>query len=491
MTPIKLSELLEKSAVPDILISGLALDSRKVQPGDLFFACQGTTLDGRHFIDDAIAKGVSAILVDGKDETTPITYRQSVPVIAIHQLNQQISAIAGRFYHEPANSMDIIGVTGTNGKTSCTYFIASVLQQLGMPCGVIGTMGHGLYGDIQSGGLTTPDAMSVQRILAEFKQQGAKHVAMEVSSHSLMQGRVEAIPFKVSVFTNLTQDHLDYHGTMEAYGAAKRRLFAELTTQYAVINQDDSFGRTLIETLPHKKNIISYGLEKSTFVDSVYATDVTLDHGIRAHVVTPWGEGELQTTLMGQFNLSNVLAMLGVLGVLGIPLPKSLACLKNLSPVPGRMETLGGHEQPMVVVDYSHTPDSLEKALLALRPHCRGQLYCVFGCGGDRDRGKRPKMAAIAERLADHVIVTDDNPRTEDPDLIVADIMQGFKDPEKIIIQHDRSKAIYYGIQYAQRGDCVLIAGKGAETYQQIGENKIPFSDVEQVREILNARLAL
>ncbi len=491
MNQLKLSELLEKSILPDdISVSGLALDSRKVQPGDLFFACQGTALDGRRFIDDAIAKGARAVLVDAEGESAPIVYRQAVPIIAIDQLNQHISAIAGRFYHDPANAMDIIGVTGTNGKTSCTYFIASVLQQLGMPCGVIGTMGHGLYGDIQSGGLTTPDAMSVQRILAEFKQQGAKHVAMEVSSHSLVQGRVEAIPFKVGVFTNLTQDHLDYHGTMEAYGAAKRRLFAELATQHAVINQDDVFGRTLIETLLPQKNIISYGLQKSTLVDSVYAENVTLDHGIRAHVVTPWGEGELVTALMGQFNLSNVLAVLAVLGVLGIPLAKSLACLKNLRSVPGRMETLGGHEQPLVVVDYSHTPDSLEKALLALRPHCRGQLYCVFGCGGNRDRGKRPKMAAIAEQLADYVIVTDDNPRTEDAAEIVADIMQGFRSPEKIIIQHDRSKAIYYGIQYAQRGDCVLIAGKGAETYQQIGENKIPFSDVEQVREILNARLA-
>jgi UDP-N-acetylmuramoyl-L-alanyl-D-glutamate--2,6-diaminopimelate ligase len=231
-------------------------------------------------------------------------------------------------------------------------------------------------------------------------------------------------------------------------------------------------------------------LQKSTLVDSVFATDIKLDHGISAHVVTPWGEGELETVLMGQFNLSNVLAVLAVLGVLKIPLATALACLKNLRPVPGRMETVGGHEQPLVVVDYSHTPDSLEKALQALRPHCRGQLYCVFGCGGDRDKGKRPLMAAIAERNADHVIVTDDNPRMEDPGQIVADIMQGFLHPEKIIVQHDRSKAIYYSIQYAQRGDCVLIAGKGAETYQLIGENKIPFSDVEQVREMLNARLA-
>lgn len=490
MTPMFLSELLQQSLPDSILVSGIALDSRRVQSGDLFFACQGTALDGKRFIDDAIAAGASAVLVDATGQAESIIYRSSIPIVAIPHLNKQISAIAGRFYGNPAHSMEIIGVTGTNGKTSCTYFIASVLQQLGIPCGVIGTMGHGIYGDIKSGGLTTPDAASVQRILAEFKAQGVKHVAMEVSSHSLMQGRVEAIPFKVGVLTNLTQDHLDYHRTMEAYGAAKKRLFTELNTQYAVINQDDEFGQTLIENLPNKKNIIAYGLKKSDLTSSVFATEVRLNHGIEAHVVTPWGEGELTTVLMGQFNLNNVLAVLAVLGILQIPLTQALACLKNLSSVPGRMQSFGGHEQPLVVVDYSHTPDSLQKALEALRPHCRGQLYCVFGCGGDRDRGKRPQMAAIAERLADHVIVTDDNPRSEDPKQIVAEIMQGFVHPEKIIIQHDRSKAIYYGIQYAQRGDCVLIAGKGAETYQQIGENKIPFSDVEQVREILDARLA-
>ena len=488
MSSIKLSELLEKPiSGKDVLISGLTLDSRQVQTGDLFFACQGTSVDGRLFINEALQKGARAVLVEGPDA---FSLNEGVPIISIPHLSHQISAIAARFYHHPAQSMEIIGVTGTSSKTSCTYFLAQVLQQLGHPCGVIGTMGHGIYGDIKSAGLTTPDAITVQRILAEFEAQGVKYVAMEVSSHSLMQGRVEAVPFKVGVFTNLTQDHLDYHGTMDAYGAAKRRLFADLSTQYAVINQDDPFGRTLINALPNKKNMIAYGLQKSTLVDSVFAEQVKLDYGMSAHVVTPWGEGELQTTLIGRFNLSNVLAVLAVLGTLKIPLTAALACLKNIRSVPGRMEMMGGNEQPLVVVDYSHKPDSLEKALQALRPHCRGKLYCVFGCGGDRDRGKRPLMAAIAERFADHVIVTDDNPRTENPEQIVADIMRGFVHPEKIIVQHDRSQAIRNSIQYAQRGDCVLIAGKGAETYQQIGERKIPFSDVEQVREMLDARLA-
>lgn len=491
MPHVKLSELLEKS-IPsgDVLISGLTLDSRAVHTGDLFFAYQGTSVDSRLFIDQAIDNGASAILVDTDSESLPFIFRGSVPIVSIPHLTHQISAIAGRFYQNPAQSMEIIGVTGTNGKTSCTYFLASVLEQLSKRCGVIGTLGYGVYGDIQFNGLTTPDAITVQRVLSEFKVKQVNYVAMEVSSHSLSQGRVDAIPFKVGVFTNLTQDHLDYHGTMDSYGAAKKRLFDELSTQHAVINHDDAFGQALITELHHKKNIIAYGLKKSTLVDSVFAENVRLHHGIHAHVVTPWGEGEIETALMGQFNLHNILAVIAVLGVLNIPLKEILACLKNIKAVPGRMEVFGGHEQPLVVVDYSHTPDSLEKALQALRPHCHGRLFCVFGCGGDRDRGKRPLMAAIAERYADHVIVTDDNPRTEDPQQIVKDIMQGFVEPKKIIVQHDRSKAIYNSIQYAQRGDCILIAGKGAETYQQIGEKKIPFSDVEQVREMLNARLA-
>ncbi len=483
MKSIKLSDLLDRSLPPyDVLITGLSLDSRKVQPGDLFFAFQGTSQDGRQFIDEAIKKGAHAVLAETDQVLQLPVVRHNVPIISFRDLKHYVSEIAGRFYQNAAESMTLIGVTGTNGKTSCTYFLASILKQLAQPCGVIGTLGYGIYDDIQTSGMTTPDAITIQRILAEFKEQKTQYVAMEVSSHSLSQARVEALPFTVGIFTNLTQDHLDYHGTMEAYGAAKKRLFENLKTKYAVINADDPFSQTLMEAFPNKKNLLTYSTHASA---SVYATQVKLDHGIRAHIVTPWGEGELQTSLMGQFNLSNVLAVITALGILKIPLETILTCFKKVKSVPGRMETVGGHEQPLVVVDYSHTPDSLEKALQALRPHCQGKLFCVFGCGGDRDRGKRPLMAAIAERCADHVIVTDDNPRTEDPEQIVADILKGFVHPEKIIVQHDRSKAIYNSIQYAQRGDCVLIAGKGAETYQQIGEVKIPFSDIEQVNRCL------
>ncbi len=497
---IKLSDLLYDicDQIEEILpkkiinITGLALDSRQVKSGDLFFAYQGTQLDGRKFIDDAIQKGAYCILMETVSSTIEIYYKDSVPIISIFNLKNKINEIAARFYSYPANKLKIMGVTGTSGKTSCTHFLAEILEQLNVSCGLIGSLGNGIYGDIQPSGLTTPDAITLQKIFSECVLKSANYVAMEVSSHSLDQGRVKNIPFFIGVFTNLTHDHLDYHETMESYGAAKKILFDSPLTEYAVINSDDPFGQTLITSFANKKNIIAYGMQKTKIANSipfVRAENIQLEHEIRAHVVTPWGEGELQAPLMGQFNLSNVLAVIAVLGLLKIPLSTILHCVAKLTPVPGRMQVVGGQEQPLVVVDHSHKPDSLEKVLLALRPHCKGQLYCVFGCGGDRDRAKRPLMAAIAERYADHVIVTDDNPRTENPEEIVADILRGFTNPTKIIVQHDRSQAIACSIQYAKPGDCVLIAGKGAEAYQQIGDLKIPFSDVEKVKEILNARL--
>ena len=464
----------------DCDITGLTLDSRMLQPGELFLACQGTQQDGRKFINDAVQKGAKAILAEATEDQ--LYFHDNIPVIPIKNLNHQISEIAARFYGHPAKSLNIIGVTGTNGKTSCSHFIAQALQQLTIPCGIIGTLGTGLYGALKGGSLTTPDAVTLQKTFAEFLNKGIQHVAMEVSSHSIDQGRVENVPFIAGVFTNLTRDHLDYHGTMEAYGAAKRKLFENPLLQYSVINNDDAYGQQMLAMLP-QQNKFTYGVKNKS---AVSANHIALDlSGIRAHVTSLWGEGQLQVGLIGQFNLHNILAVMTTLCLLKIPFETVLQSLSALSPVPGRMQTLGGKEKPLVVVDYSHTPDSLEKALSALRPHCQGRLYCVFGCGGDRDRGKRPIMAKIAEQYADVVIVTDDNPRTEDPAQIAAEIMQGFSTSNQVILQHDRSKAIRDVIQYAQAGDCILIAGKGAETYQQIGDKKIPFSDIEKVKESL------
>jgi UDP-N-acetylmuramoyl-L-alanyl-D-glutamate--2,6-diaminopimelate ligase len=490
--PLTLSTLLHSiSDLPahlDREISGLALDSRLVQPGDLFFACQGTYLDGRKFIDEVIANGARAILAEAEAGDAVIEVRNNVPIVPVQYLNHRMGHIAAIFYGNPAEKLRIVGITGTNGKTSCSHFIAGALDQLGITTGVIGTLGNGVYGNIQPSQLTTPDAITLQATFADFVKNGAKVVAMEVSSHSLDQGRVDDVPFEVGVFTNLTRDHLDYHRDMASYGVAKKRLFDMASLKHAVINADDAFGQGLLASLSRKNTLYSYGVDQHTplAMPKVYADALHLDiTGLRAKVYTPWGEGELHTGLIGRFNVSNILAVLTTLCLLDIPFNDVLQSLKQLKPVAGRMQALGGKTQPLVVVDYAHTPDSLEKALIALKQHCRGQLYCVFGCGGDRDRGKRPMMAKIAEQYADRVIVTDDNPRHESPEQIVADIMVGFAQQKQIIVQHDRSKAIQEIIQCAVAGDCILIAGKGAETYQQIGDIKIPFSDIEKVQQSL------
>lgn len=464
----------------DIEINNLALDSRLVKPGDLFFALKGTHLDGNQFIKDAIQKGAQVVLTDSDIKSS----EGSVPIISIPGLNKKIGLIASRFYNAPSKQMKVVGITGTNGKTSTSHFIAAILHELNKSCGVIGTLGSGLYGHVKETGLTTPDAITLQKTLAEFLKEDAKYTAMEVSSHSIDQGRINGIDFAVSVFTNLTRDHLDYHHTMEAYGNTKKKLFESDASRYAVINSDDAFGKQIISELRDKKLLYVYGMNEISYRDVpvVYAENIHLDlDGIRAEVHSPWGMGELRCGLIGKFNLSNLLAVITTLCLLEIPLEAVLSAIAKLKPVDGRMQTLGGKDKPLVVVDYSHTPDALEKALAALRHHCQGKLYCVFGCGGDRDRGKRPIMAKMAEQYSDQVIVTDDNPRTEDAEQIFNDIRAGFAHPEKILMQHDRAQAIRETIQMAQPGDCILIAGKGAETYQIIGTTKNPFSDVEQV----------
>lgn len=474
---MKISELIEANLKVDGEAKGLALDSREVKPGDVFFALHGPHYDGRDYIDEAIQKGAIAIIADTKPDKI-----LDKPLIILPELRQELSHIAARFYQNPAKKMKIIGVTGTNGKTSCTHFIAAALKTLQIPCGIIGTLGIGTYGKINTtnSSLTTPDAITLQQTFAQFLEEGVTHVAMEVSSHGLDQGRVNDVPFTVGVFTNLTRDHLDYHGTMEAYGNAKKKLFINPLLQSTVINFDDPFGRELIAEL---KDPYFYSINDNPISGKVIrAYNVHIDdHGITANVSTPWGDSILRSSLVGLFNLSNLLGVLATLCLLKIDLETALACIKMLSPVPGRMERFGGSTKPLVIVDYSHTPDALEKALKTLREHCQGKLYCVFGCGGDRDRGKRPIMAAIAEKYADVVMVTDDNPRNEDPEAITQDIFKGFSHPNKAILQHDRSKAIQNVIQYAKPGDCVLIAGKGAETYQLINDQKIPFSDAMTV----------
>ncbi len=482
---MNLSHLLSEfalSPLPEIEIAHLVSDSRLVQKNDLFFALTGSQWDGTQFIDEAISKGACAILMDGKQ--VEIRWQDNVPLIALPDLKNQTATLAQKFYDYPAKKMRMIGVTGTSGKTSCTQFIAAILHHLNIPCGVIGTLGNGLYGHIQPGNLTTPDAITLQKTLAALVEQGAVITAMEVSSHSLDQGRVNGIEFDIGIFTNLSHDHLDYHKTMEKYGAAKKRLFNQ--SHYAVINADDAFGFDLWESFKHKKrkNVLAYSV-KNSHAD-LYADEVSLSHsGIKAHVMTPWSDSTLNSILVGEFNLQNLLAVVAALGLLDIHLSSVMEGIKNLHPVAGRMQSLGGGDRlPLVIVDYAHKPDALEKVLIALRQECHGKLYCIFGCGGDRDRGKRPMMAKLAEQYADQVIVTDDNPRHENPADIVKEIMQGFVNVSHVLVEHDRAKAIQKTIQSAQKGDCILIAGKGAETYQLINDQKHPFSDVDHVNAV-------
>ncbi|UVM55033.1 UDP-N-acetylmuramoyl-L-alanyl-D-glutamate--2,6-diaminopimelate ligase [Pseudomonas sp. B21-012] len=465
----------------DPSIRELTLDSRNVRPGDLFLAVPGTRLDGREHIADALKRGAAAVAYEAEGATVlPIA---EVPLIPVKGLAAQLSDIAGRFYGEPSRLLDLVGVTGTNGKTSVTQLVAQALDQLGQHCGLIGTLGTGFYGALQSGRLTTPDPIAVQATLSDLKKAGAKAVAMEVSSHALDQGRVAALAFDIAVMTNLSRDHLDYHGSMQAYEDAKARLFAWPNLRCRVVNLDDDFGRRLAAGQGESR-LISYSLKDPAA--SLYCREAHFDDdGVRAVIVTAQGEHALRSRLLGRFNLSNMLAAVGTLLALDFPLDEILKVTPALEGPVGRMQRLGGGSKPLVVVDYAHTPDALEQVLQALRPHAKGQLLCLFGCGGDRDRGKRPLMAEVAERLADRVLVTDDNPRTEDPQQIFADIRPGFAQADAVEFVAGRGAAIAQLIASAGVDDVIVLAGKGHEDYQEINGERHDFSDLVEAEKAL------
>ncbi len=464
-----------------VLIRALTLDSRKVKPGDLFLAVPGLVQDGRQHIADALARGAAAVAyeAEGWDK---LASTEAV-LIPVRGLARQLSAMAGRFYGEPCRSLRLIGITGTNGKTSVSHLLAQALDRLGERCGIIGTLGNGFYAALERSLYTTPDAISVQESLALLRQAGAQAVAMEVSSHGLEQGRVAALDFDVAVFTNLSRDHLDYHGTMQAYGAAKARLFESFGLDCRVINLDDDFGRDLASR-KQSSRLLTYSLDDPSA--ALYCPQVQLStQGIVAKLNTAQGAVTLRSPLLGRFNLYNLLAVIGALLGMNYPLDDVLAVLPSLQGPVGRMQRLGGGELPLVGVDYAHTPDALEKVLTALRPHTRGRLYCLFGCGGARDRGKRALMAEVSERLADGVVVTDDNPRTEDPRHIQADIRTGFQSPEEVRFVSGRGQAVAELIARSQVGDVVVLAGKGHEDYQEIHGVRSAFSDIDEAQRAL------
>jgi len=469
------------SNLPARALREMTLDSRVAAAGDLFVAVVGHQADGRRYIPQAIAQGVAAIIAEAKGEAADGEIRDvhGVPVIYLSQLNERLSALAGRFYNEPAEHLSLVGVTGTNGKTTTTQLLAQWAQLLGETSAVMGTVGNGLLGKAIPTENTTGSAIDVQHVLADLAGQGATFAAMEVSSHGLVQHRVAALKFRASVFTNLSRDHLDYHGDMAGYESAKWLLFSAHHYGEAIVNADDEVGRRWLANLP---DAVAVSMEGHINPDChgrwLKAEAVSYhDSGATVRFTSSWGEGEIESRLMGAFNVSNLLLALATLLALDFPLNDLLKTASRLQPVCGRMEVFTAPGKPTVVVDYAHTPDALEKALQAARLHCTGKLWCVFGCGGDRDKGKRPLMGAIAEEFADVPVVTDDNPRTEEPRAIINDILAGMLDAGRARVVEGRAEAVTSAIMQAKESDVVLLAGKGHEDYQIVGTRRLDYSD--------------
>lgn len=479
--------------IEDRLLKEMVLDSRKVAAGDLFVAIVGHNVDGRHYIPQAIAQGAAAVIAEAQGETDnkTVRYQHGVPIIYLDNLNAQLSHLAGLFYQESSKQLQLIGVTGTNGKTTTTQLLAQWTQLVGKKAAVMGTVGNGLLGQVIPTENTTGSAIDIQHTLSDLAQRGANVVAMEVSSHGLVQHRVADLHFAAAAFTNLSRDHLDYHGDMQQYEDAKWQLFSTHHTQAKIINIDDPVGLRWANKL---NDVVTVSMEQTVRPSQanrwLNATDVNYhDHGATVIFESSWGNGQIESHLMGAFNVSNLLVALATLLELGYPLDKLLAVSQDLQPVCGRMEVFTAANYPTVVVDYAHTPDALEKALQAARLHCRGQLWCLFGCGGDRDKGKRPLMAKVAEQFADQIIVTDDNPRSEEPQAIVADIMAGFTHTENVRVIHARAEAIAYSVMQAKTDDVILVAGKGHEDYQIVGLQRLDYSDRVTVAQLLGVSL--
>jgi UDP-N-acetylmuramoyl-L-alanyl-D-glutamate--2,6-diaminopimelate ligase len=471
-------------------IAGLAIDSRVVRPGEVFFALRGGNRHGMEFL-EAVAGTAAAVVWEPPYDGLLPSAEHAVPLLAVPELRRKLGPIIARFYGEPSRRLQVVGITGTDGKTSCAHFIAQALSDANSGlCGILGTLGVGVHGRTEPSPHTTPDPLAVQRWLAELIADGRRYAAMEVSSHALEQGRVNGVEFAVAVLTNLTRDHLDYHGSVESYAAAKRRLFLEHQPGWMVLNLEDAFGRGIADDLRDRKTVIGYGLGRKPdqLARFVWGENLELTaSGLRMEIRSSWGDGRLWAGLLGRFNASNVLATVATLLALDLPFAEALERVTHAATVPGRMERLeGGLGRPLVVVDYAHTPHALEQVLNALREHGGNRLWCVFGCGGDRDPGKRPLMGAVAERLADRVIVTDDNPRAEDPNRIVRDILAGMGRPEAATLIRDRRAAIVRALTDATADDIVLIAGKGHEDYQIVGTDRLPFSDHAVARQCLS-----
>ena len=474
-------------------VVGIFNDARLVVPGSVFVAIRGSKLDGHKFIPDAIARGAIALVVEDRG-LIPADFRGFI--LQVPSSREALDILASQFYGDPGQELFCVGVTGTNGKTSVTYMVEGILNSANIPTGVIGTVNHHLLDKVWPSDMTTPDPIFLQKRLREFKDAGAKAVAMEVSSHALDQKRVDSVPFNTVIFTNLTRDHLDYHGTMEQYLEAKQRLFTDLlwsttkTPCFAVVNTEDKFGRRLLVADP--ATLWTYGSKDADIRYKILNMDFALTE---FEVKTPFGDTLIALPMAGVHNVMNSLGALGAGLSAGVSLENCAKALGQFTGVPGRLQSVPNSKNVSVFVDYAHTPDALENVLVAIQRvrenlKSNARIWTIFGCGGDRDKGKRPLMAQMALRYSDQVIVTSDNPRTEEPQAIIQDILEGVPAAEKSKVQvhMDRKQAIQETLSQAKEGDVVLIAGKGHEDYQIIGTQKLPFSDVLIAQEVLGVR---
>jgi UDP-N-acetylmuramoyl-L-alanyl-D-glutamate--2,6-diaminopimelate ligase len=470
--------------IPNFQITGIAEDSRQVNPGDLFIARPGTKTQGSKFIQQAHLRGAVAVI-----SATPLA-DSDLPVIVIPDLADATSQLAHIFYQHPSRQMKVLGITGTNGKTTTAYLVRHLLTSIGQKCGLVGTVEVDDGKTIHQATLTTPSAVDIAAVMAQMRDNGCKACAIEVSSHALHQGRVAGVNFAAAAFTNLTLDHLDYHGTMENYAAAKARLFDQLDeSSIAIVNAQDNWSPRMVQYC-HAR-VVKFGLATSA---DYRAQDISLSNqGSRFTLHAPHGHADVELKLIGKHNIANALTAAAIVGsVFKIPVEQIANALKNAQGAPGRLQSVLAGQPFAVLVDYAHTDDALQNVLAALRPLTRGRLRLLFGCGGDRDRSKRPLMARAAALNADDIYVTSDNPRTENPKSILDEIVAGFpKEKTKpIVVEIDRRKAIEKILADAQSGDVVLLAGKGHENYQIIGTSKHHFDDVEEARKILEHRRA-
>lgn len=469
---------------PALLAQGfghLQSDSRAVLPGDVFIALAGHRVDGKAFINAAIERGASAIIEVGASAS--LQQRANVWFIQLPTLVARLGELAALYYHHPSSRLSVHAITGTNGKTSCSHFLAQALSDLKQSVAVIGTLGVGVLGQLSPSPNTTPDAVTLQRTLADFVAKGIQHVAMEASSIAIVEGRLNGCRLASAILTNLSRDHLDYHGDMGAYGEAKAQLFAWPGLERVVINQADPFSEHCVARVAPGVAIYRYhlGADATDAAQTLSAELLPLEpfvFGLRAQLRFNEATAVVDSPLVGAFNLENLLAISALLLALGFALPALPAILTTINAVPGRLQRLGGALKPSVIIDYAHTPAALAEVLQCLRPYVRGQLWCVFGCGGDRDSGKRPEMGLMAGKLADYTILTSDNPRFEQADVILSAIAAGMPSMANYEIIAERGQAIESAIARARAGDVILIAGKGHETYQQIGAINYPFNDV-------------